>query len=198
MIIDQTNTAPMSDVAALLPPNATATVRNLTRAAVEPFAAIPVPIRDVWNPDTCPVALLPWLAWAMSVDTWEPTWPENIKRSLIRNAIDIQRRKGTARSVHQVVEAFGGSVVLTEWWEKSPTGAPHTFDMVLAFSGAGAGAGAGADSAAYVDAVISEVERAKPVRSHFTFTQAVQAQTQVGQVAAGRAAVYARLQMIAV
>ncbi|EHS5692594.1 TPA: phage tail protein I, partial [Escherichia coli] len=28
----------------------------------------PVRIRELWNPDTCPANLLPWLAWAFSVD----------------------------------------------------------------------------------------------------------------------------------
>ncbi|WP_159188082.1 phage tail protein I, partial [Escherichia coli] len=27
----------------------------------------PVSIRELWNPDTCPANLLPWLAWAFSV-----------------------------------------------------------------------------------------------------------------------------------
>lgn len=30
----------------------------------------PVSIRELWNPDTCPANLLPWLAWAFSVDRW--------------------------------------------------------------------------------------------------------------------------------
>lgn len=31
----------------------------------------PVSIRELWNPDTCPANLLPWLAWAFSVDRWD-------------------------------------------------------------------------------------------------------------------------------
>ncbi|KDT37295.1 phage tail protein I [Escherichia coli 3-105-05_S3_C2] len=27
----------------------------------------PVSIRELWNPDTCPANLLPWLAWSFSV-----------------------------------------------------------------------------------------------------------------------------------
>lgn len=30
----------------------------------------PVSIRELWNPDTCPANLLPWLAWSFSVDRW--------------------------------------------------------------------------------------------------------------------------------
>lgn len=31
----------------------------------------PVSIRELWNPDTCPANLLPWLAWSFSVDRWD-------------------------------------------------------------------------------------------------------------------------------
>lgn len=34
----------------------------------------PVSIRELWNPDTCPANLLPWLAWAFSVDRWDEKW----------------------------------------------------------------------------------------------------------------------------
>ena len=60
--------------ARLLPGNAS----ELERLAAEALAQIervPVPIRDLWNPDTCPVALLPYLAWAFSVDRWSQAWP---------------------------------------------------------------------------------------------------------------------------
>ncbi|CNJ51511.1 phage tail fibers [Yersinia enterocolitica] len=40
----------------------------------------PVPIRQLWNADTCPLPLLPYLAWAYSVDRWDEKWPEATKR----------------------------------------------------------------------------------------------------------------------
>ncbi|RZA27324.1 MAG: phage tail protein I, partial [Proteobacteria bacterium] len=39
----------------------------------------------------------------------------------------IQRRKGTASSVRDVVRSFGGSLALREWWQMAPRGDPHTF-----------------------------------------------------------------------
>lgn len=151
---------------------------------------LPVPLRALWNPDTCPAHLLPWLAWALSIDAWKDYWPEHIKRARVRTAIAIQRSKGTSKSVRQVVEAFGGQVVLREWWENSPPTTPHTFDMVLTLTGEGGETA----SAQFVDDVISEVIRTKPVRSHFTFTQGANASGGVGVVAAARAAVYRRLE----
>lgn len=46
----------------------------------------PVSIRELWNPDTCPANLLPWLAWSFSVDRWDDKWPErqNVLLSAMR------------------------------------------------------------------------------------------------------------------
>lgn len=40
---------------------------------------IPTLSRSLWNADTCPEALLPYLAWACSVDFWRETWPAEKK-----------------------------------------------------------------------------------------------------------------------
>ena len=40
------------------------------RAAAD-IERVPVPLRTLWNWRTCPVRLLPYLAWAFSVDRWE-------------------------------------------------------------------------------------------------------------------------------
>jgi phage tail P2-like protein len=137
--------------------------------------------------------MLPWLAWALSVDAWKDYWPENIKRARIRTAIEVQRRKGTAKSVRDVVAAFGGQVALREWWENDPPTVPHTFDLTLTLSGEDGVLA----SAEFVDDVIGEVIRTKPVRSHFTFTQGVKAACGIGVVAAGKVAIYRRLNFIA-
>lgn len=173
----------------LLPPNASQAERAL-EAATARATAVVTPLRDLWNPDTIPASLLPWLAWALSIDAWKDYWPEHVKRARVRTAIAIQRRKGTAMSVREVVQAFGGQVVLREWWQQSPPAAPHTFDMVLTLTGEGGEVA----SAQFVSDVIAEVERTKPVRSHFTFTQGANAFGGIGIVAAGRAAVYRRLE----
>lgn len=177
------------DSQALIPLNATLLERALERVTRR-VDLIPTPLRDLWNPWTCPVRFLPWLAYALSIDSWDPDWSEGVKRNLIAQAIAIQRRKGTAASVRQIVEAFGGGVALREWWEQDPPGAPYTFDLVLTLNGQG---GLPA-SAAFVDQVIDEVARTKPARAHFNFTQGVSAQSGIGLAGAARAAVYRRLQ----
>lgn len=171
----------------VLPPNASQLERALEQAIQQP--ALPVPLRDLWFADTCPAALLPWLAYALSIDTWSPDWPEAVRRERIRTAITIQRRKGSARSVSEVVAAFGGQAAITEWWQTEPKGPPHTFTITLNLKGAGE------TSAAYVENVIDEVKRTKPARSHFEFTLGLNATGRIGIKAVARSAFYTRLSL---
>lgn len=171
----------------ILPPMSTPLEKALEQAAAHALD-FPAPVRSVWSPDDCPIELLPWLAWGLSLDNWSSDWSEGIKRARVRNAIPIARQKGTAESVRSVVASFGGSVAIREWWQQEPKGDPFTFSLLLNLDQDGAPA-----SAAFVDQVIAEVGRAKPVRSHFTFTQGLTATASVGLVAAVRPTIYARL-----
>jgi phage tail P2-like protein len=87
----------------------------------------PVSLRTLWNPDTCPANLLPWLAWAFSVDRWDEKWPELTKRAVIRDAWFIHCHKGTLGAVRRVVEPLGYLINITEWWETSDP--PGTFRL---------------------------------------------------------------------
>ncbi|MFI7864489.1 phage tail protein I [Ectopseudomonas khazarica] len=116
--------------ARLLSGNAT----ELERLAAEALAQIervPVPLRDLWSPDTCPVELLPYLAWAFSVDRWSPSWPESAKRAAIRAAYFIHSRKGTIGALRRVVEPLGYLIEVREWWEEAPLGMPGTFRLLI-------------------------------------------------------------------
>lgn len=174
----------------LLPPNATHAERALARAAVT--RPLPVDITALWDADRCPATLLPWLAWALSVDEWKAYWPETVKRARVRAAIAIQRRKGTWGSVRDVVAAFGGSILIREWWEMQPQGAPHTFEAVMTI----ANQGGETATAKFVDDVIGEISRTKPVRSHFTFTQGMQANAGIGALAGAQGTTFRRIQLI--
>lgn len=175
-------------MSSLLPPNATQAERAL-EAVTARIGSVPIPLPALIDPATCPEPLLPWLAWALSVDNWSADWPVAVKRAQVANAIPIQRRKGTAASVRQVVAAFGGNIALREWWQQSPPGTPHTFDMTLTVA-----AGTAADPA-FIDAVILGVDRTKPVRSHFTFTLGLSAAGALGLAAAARLIAYRRLHL---
>jgi len=117
-------------VAHLLPGNAT----ELERVAAQALAQIervPLPLRDLWNPDACPVALLPYLAWAFSVDRWSQSWPESAKRNSIKAAYFIHSRKGTIGALRRVVEPLGYLIEVREWWEELPLGVPGTFRLLI-------------------------------------------------------------------
>lgn len=90
----------------LLPPNATPQERALEGATAR-LGDVPAPLRDVWNPDTCPAQLLPWLAWAFGVDEWDAAWSDEAKRNTIRNAVAIQRRKGSVWSIKRAIADAG-------------------------------------------------------------------------------------------
>lgn len=110
----------------LLPPSASDFMRNAEKAT-EKITDIPVMLRTLWNADTCPVNLLPYLAWALSVDRWDKDWPEQTKRQSIRDAWLIHRHKGTLGALRRVVEPLGYIINVTEWWETNDP--PGTFRL---------------------------------------------------------------------
>src|SRR5205085_11795608 len=114
----------------LLPPNSTRLERSLEGATAR-LGDVPAPIKELWNPATCPLELLPWLAWALSTDRWETHWTEAEKRAAVATAIEQQRKKGTPASIDQVLASFDELLKLTEWFEMSPQGEPHPFTVTL-------------------------------------------------------------------
>lgn len=90
----------------LLPPYRGRAEAALAGAVAAQFP-IGTPARDLWNPWACPEALLPWLAWALSVDQWDPDWPVENRRRVIAESVEIHRRKGTVASVKAILGAQG-------------------------------------------------------------------------------------------
>nr|BDD47148.1 phage tail protein I [Saccharospirillaceae bacterium] len=178
----------MGEFNSFLPPNVTALERALEKT-INRTTDLPSPLRALWSTDDCPAELLPWLAWAMSLDTWSEDWPEAVKRSQIRNAVQIHRRKGTAKSVRDVVASFGAALALQEWWQKDPIGVPYSFEITLTV-----GAGVPA-TAAYQEDIIEEVLRTRPRRSQFTFIAGVSSEGAMGLGGAMRAVIYNRLRL---
>jgi phage tail P2-like protein len=100
----------------LLPPNATAQ-EVATDLATARIADVPVPLDTLWNPLTCPEAVLPWLAWALSIDEWDAGWPEDRRRETIAQALFVHRRKGTLAAVRTALITAGyGTATITENW----------------------------------------------------------------------------------
>lgn len=153
----------MSD-RSILPPNATPVELALEEAIARSGPDLS-PIAQLMNPETCPAHLLGWLAWAMSVDTWDSGWSEGVKREVIRSSVPVHRLKGTRKAVMAALEALGFNVDLTEWWQEAAP--PHTFRLD-AYGEDVLAAGFQIDEQ-LLDTVTRIIENAKPARSHFTF-----------------------------
>ena len=91
----------------------------------------PIVIADLINPDKCPVPLLPYLAWAFSVDKWDENWREEQKRLAIKQSFFIHKHKGTIGAVKRVVEPIGYLVELKEWFNQQPQGEAGTFSLTI-------------------------------------------------------------------
>ncbi len=143
-------------MATMLPPNATEPERTLD-ATVARISDVGVPNADLWNPKTCPVALLPWLAWALSVDYWNPVWPDATKRKVIAASFDVHRVKGTIGALERALESLQFDAVdVSEWFDFD--GDPYTFRVDVELSSRGLTTSEAADIAAVIG-------RAKNVRS---------------------------------
>ena len=110
----------------LLPPSAGDWMRH-TEAATARLSAITVALRTIWTPTACPVELLPYLAWALSVDRWDKDWPADKKIGAIQQSYWLHRRKGTRAAVRRVIEDMGFSASFAEWFDVGD--APGTFRL---------------------------------------------------------------------
>lgn len=117
----------MSD---LLPPNATPQEHALADTLAR-LSDVPVPLRALWSAQDCPASLLPWLAWALSVDEWDTGWSEQQKRDTIAVAIPTQRIKGTIGAVRTALAAIGIDVRVQEWFNQIPAGSPYTYRLLF-------------------------------------------------------------------
>lgn len=95
----------MINPAHLLPANAS----KLERATSEATGRCdpPAHVRTLWNAATCPAAVLPHLAWSLSVDEWDATWPTEFKRAAITEAPEIHARKGTPAAIRRTLVVVG-------------------------------------------------------------------------------------------
>ncbi|KMK28645.1 tail protein [Pluralibacter gergoviae] len=140
----------------LLPPSSSAWLRS-AEAGTARLSGITVAIRTLWTPTTCPVDLLPYLAWALSVDRWDKSWPAEKKIASIQQSYWIHRRKGTVAAVRRVIENLGFSMEIKEWWETGSR--PGTFSLTVGVNDIGLSDGMGKE----LERLIGD---ARPVSRH--------------------------------
>ena len=120
--------APFNQVS-LLPPNATPFERALEAALAQD---VDIPIRKLWSSADCPAALLPYLAWALGVEEWDPDWPVAVRRAAVANAIAVHREKGTLAGLKRVLDTAGAEYEYVE----RPSGVPMTARLSILNSNA--------------------------------------------------------------
>lgn len=144
----------------LLPPKA-APLERRTAQGLAQIERVPIPIRDLHDPDRCPELLLPHLAWERSVDRWDDAWPERTKREVIKASPFIHRHKGTIGALRRVVEPLGYLIRIVEWWQADPPGPRGTFELEIGTLESGI-------TEELYDALVLFIEDAKPASRHIT------------------------------
>ena len=148
----------------LLPPNSTALERALATVTNKRFDQLPVPIRSLWNADSCPVDLLGWLAWAVSVDVWRDEWSEAQKREAIRSSFFVHTHKGTIGAVRRALDALAIGIEIREWFQTGDAAGTFRID---AFADYIFVAGFGINPA-LLDIISAQIDSIKPARAHYT------------------------------
>lgn len=154
---------------------------------------LPVNLDINWNTDLMAEKLLPFGAWQLSLDEWNAAWPVAVKRAQIKAAPIVHRTKGTLGSIRRVLSAFGASATLREWWQKTPKGEPHTFEIVLSFSNIEGEQ----PSSEYLNNVLKMINATKPERSHFTFSVANNFENEVAIIGTLRVLQFTTLELAA-
>lgn len=150
----------------LLPVNATE-LEKACESAVARIGNLPVQINQIWDPENCPEKLLPWLAWALSVDSWDSSWPVATKRNLIAQSVYIHRTKGTVSAIERVLNTLGIEAELTEWFNSG--GKPHTFNLTAWVNANLVPNEQAILNSAFYQTLKRSIDKVKPVRSHYDF-----------------------------
>ncbi|MDN4697153.1 phage tail protein I [Vibrio parahaemolyticus] len=85
----------MTDKVSILPANVSDLERDLDIALAR-IEDVEIPISTLWDPWKCPLDVLPFLAWAVSVDMWRTDWPETVKRRIVASSLSVHRKKALA------------------------------------------------------------------------------------------------------
>lgn len=146
--------------APLLPGNSTLLEKRAAEC-LQQAVKNPLIIADLINPQKCPEHLLPYLAWAFSVDKWDEQWGEEVKRIAIESAFIIHKQKGTLTAIKRVIEPIGYLLELKEWWQEKPEGVLGTFKLSVEVNDIGLNSDAFNELTRLIDDV-------RPVSRHFT------------------------------
>lgn len=144
------------------------TVKNLTAVLNKRNTALCEHLNDalfLYRLDSLSSETLDHLAKQWSVAVWRDTWPLSLKRSTLKATIQVKTHLGTVSAIKSVLSSFGSSALIKEWWEQSPEGTPHTFEITINQKNL-----EGTISSETTTDLIKTIDSTKPVRSQYTLT----------------------------
>ncbi|QNY27992.1 phage tail protein I [Acinetobacter seifertii] len=118
----------------LFPPNATAFEKKIVETTAK-TTELNTNLSSLIRVDDAPADFLSILAWQFSVDRWQDDWPDDVKRAQIKNSIKVHTYKGTNFALRSIVESFGYSLTIHEWWQEIPKNEPGTFQITIETKG---------------------------------------------------------------
>lgn len=118
------------------------------------------------------------LAWELDVDWYDSTYSLDIKRNLIKNAINVKRVAGTKASVLTVLRGIFGDAELEEWFQYN--GNPYRFKVRTS-------AILTEDMASYFWELVKKI---KNVRSHIEALEIIRETRNTIYAGCGQSAVY--------
>lgn len=130
-------------------------------------------------------------AWDASV--WRQSWPIQIKRRILNNVILEKRKRGTLGAVKKAIETIASFTSLTEWWQETPKGTPHTFKVIASLNNY-----EGVLESDLQEDLFGLIDDAKPVRSHYDFILQKRYSGEIGAIGIYRKLAYARVKGVAV
>ncbi|AWL12808.1 Baseplate protein [Saliniradius amylolyticus] len=158
----------------ILPSSASQLERVFEQIWAERLAAIERDIVHLWDTDNCRADLLPYLAWALSVDDWNDSWPVNVKRNVIKAGIRVHRHKGTLHAVQEALKALSVTAEVVEWWQSDPPAENGTFDIVAFTNQNITEGGESAINSELIEQLQHSINNAKRFSQHYQLTTGIE------------------------
>jgi phage tail P2-like protein len=119
------------------------------------------------------------------VTVWRDSWTVALKRSVLKTAIAEKRKKGTVSAVKEALASISSAASIVEWWQETPKGTPHTFKIYATQANI-----EGIIPSELQEDLISLIDDAKPLRSHYDFVVQQQARGGINIYGCMRAVAY--------
>lgn len=142
--------------------------------------------------DTLTSEQLDHMAAAWDASVWRQSWPIQIKRNVLHNVILEKRKRGTLGAVKKAIETIASFTDLTEWWQETPKGIPHTFKVIASLNNY-----EGVLESDLQEDLFGLINDAKPVRSHYDFILQKRYTGEIGAIGLYRKLAYARVKGVA-